>query len=452
MFLRRGINPKQLRKYRNFVFLWCFIQAFSLFILSDLHFVEDEVWITYIPHPTVTSNLFSIPIQVKIKKVIKNIPKDQVISFHYQNYSLPKPENKHIKLFLKNLNYGMRGFLPTLPHNENFLGAYSPTLEDDLNWQYWNYCSGYVLLKNMYTTYSGAFCTSNYTFVDLEIFRKVKRIRDHQNGHVVAYFEQGISLGHTQVFQVGHFFQDILAPLLMFPKDVLKSSYIIVNREVEDFIDCFGSIDVEREQVILLSRCEWIFCEKLYTPVFPLPHLQHYGWLIKDVIIRLRKYFKVENVIPTKYFFTNRLSTRRRHISNMKDVMNAVQKKFPKYHFEYFDDDETIQGSAYMWSQARFIFAPTGSNCAKHMFMSGKTVMIVALGNAFDNCMALCAAIHDVYTIFFRITGMTHGSFKHNKCDIGLGVTVASLGIYCLENGHFDPNALYYDPMDILLA
>ena len=112
----------------------------------------------------------------------------------------------------------MKSFLPTMPNNSNYLGGYSKHLEHDLNVQYWNYSGSWVHMKNMYSTYTGTFVIENMSYIHLEKFEEAFYIRKHPDGKIVGAYENVISLGHTQIYQLGHFFQDAVAPILMLPK------------------------------------------------------------------------------------------------------------------------------------------------------------------------------------------------------------------------------------------
>ena len=382
---------------------------------------------------------------VRIIDVINYIPQNCLVSFHHCNFSLHKPDKQYIKFYHKNMSSKMKSFLPTMPNNSNFLGGYSKYLEHDLNVQYWNYSGSWVHMKNMYSTYTGTFVTMNMSYIHLDKFEETFFIRNHPNGKIVGVYENVISLGHTQIFQLGHFFQDAVAPILMFPKKIIKKSYIAINSIAQNYIEVYQAIGIPLNRVILLNPTDWVFCKNLYSPIFPLPHLAHYGILIKKLSKQLRKYYKIDSIIPSKYIFSNRLPSRRRNIGNMEEIVDTMNKVFPFYKFEYIQDNEIISSSAKIWATAIFMFVPTGSNCIKELFMKEKSVMVVALGDATDNCMALAAATHNVFTLFFRIYNLHHESYEPCIVNISLIVRVVKIALFCVNNGYFNPNENYYE-------
>ena len=383
--------------------------------------------------------------KINIKGSIKEIPKEHLVSYHTPSVRLQKPKWKHIKFIKRGINYSMNSVIPRVPGNANFLGGYDPALEDDMNNNYWNYSASYVHMKNMYCTYSGAFITdSNFEYIDLEKNPNINFIHDHPNGTCIKSYDYAITAGHTQIYQFGHFMHDVVMVMMLFPDDILKNSYIIINSGALSYCEGLIAIGVDKWQIIGLKSGEYVHCRNLYAAVDPIPHMSHYGLLCIKLSNKLRNYYSVEHVVPSRYLFMNRKINRGRRIGNMEDIVLAANKKYEnKYYFEYVEDDETLKGSSILWSSARFMFCPTGSNCVKELFMAPNTIIVISLRDLLDISHSIRAASHGVFALLFRIVGYPHYSNKVAICNIDLGLKAVSLAIRCLELGHFDPDADY---------
>ena len=382
--------------------------------------------------------LYSNPFSAQT--TIDKIPSYCIISYHHQNFSLSKPNKTYIKFFMKGINEKMNGFLPYQPHNANFLGPYIPTLEDDLNIQFWNSSGAWVHLKNMYTTYTSALVTEKREFITLHPY---DFLQDHPDGNLIGHYQHAITLGHSQVFQIGHFYQDVIAPLLLFPNEIINKSVIIANaivKTLNGYQEAYDAFNISLDKIVFLKPEDWVFCDNLYTAIDPASHLAHYGTIIQRLSMIMRRYYRVEKIIPTKFYFCNRTPGKTRYIKNLHDVVAHANLMFPKYHFEYLHDEIDMRKAAIYWSQAKFILAPAGSNCIREIFMKEGSIMIAALGNFIDNCMSLSAATHGVFTLYFRIIGMVHSSKRPSKLKIPLAMKVTKIGLYVIEHGHFDPN------------
>ena len=373
---------------------------------------------------------------------IDKVPLYSIVSYHRQDYSLPRPHTRYIKFFMEGINKTMGSFLQYEPHNANYLGPYTPTLEDDLNAQFWNYSASWVHLKNMYTTYTSALVTEKREYVKMF---SLKFIHAHPDGNLIGHYQNAITLGHSQVFQVGHFFQDSIAPLLLFPNEIINKSVIIANailKTINGYQDAYNAFNISLDKIVFLKPEEWVFCDNLYTAIDPAPHLAHYGTIIQRLSMIMRRYYGLEKIIPTKFYFCNRTPGRPRYIGNLHDVVAHANLVFPNYHFEYLHDELEMKKSAIYWAQAKFILAPAGSNCIREIFMKEGSIMIAALGDIMDNCMSLAAATHGVFTLYFRIPGMQHSPIKVEPAtlNIPLAMKVTKIGLYVIEHGHFDPN------------
>ena len=373
---------------------------------------------------------------------IKRVPINNLHSFHRLNLSVQATKMKYIHFIPDGIDSNMRSFLPTVENNSNFLGGYTPKLEENLNTQLFDYFASYMHIKNVIATYSGTFITEDYSYIFLEKCKKLFWIRDHPNGNLVGAYDQVISLGNTRIFQFSHFFYDVLAPLSLFPIEVLQKSKILLYKGCKKYLFLLNIFDFNPENAILLEPQEWIHCKNLYYPYDPLPHVSHYGQLMFALSNKLKKYFNLDSIEPTKYMITNRSPNRRRHINNLFEVTEKIQEIFPQCKFEKIDDNETIEGSAKIWSAAKLVFAPTGSNCIKLLFMKKNTVLVVALAEFIDNCISLSAFSNQIFTLYFRVLSMYHDEYYTANCDIDKLIPVFQTALYCVKHSKYNSQIL----------
>ena len=229
----------------------------------------------------------------------------------------------------------------------------------------------------------------------------------------------------------------------MFPQDVIEKSYLVLNINSIRYRNYLNYIGFLPEKAVFLNNNEWAFAFNLYTPVDPIVYLAHYGKLADLFAKKIRSYFNITNLIPDKYFITNRGPRQTRHIENMQDVLEAFNSKYPDKHFSILEDINNFDEAAYLWGSAKLIFGPTGSNLFKHYAMASKTILIVIASNLLDIDLAMGAAAHDVFCLFLQLPNMPQFSFHRNILNITEAFRVLEIGLYCLDHGHFDPNETF---------
>ena len=394
-----------------------------------------------IPNVLNISEPYVLPERVKIKNSFDKIPNYSLFSIHEPDLSLEKQEYPHIRFFNKNAFHGVKGYAPREPNNMAFIGPYYDGLQEDLCRQCYDYHATYAHLIDMYVTFTSVYCTKYFEFINLEKYYNFMEIRKYHDGKVIGYYPHVITVGNFNTYGFGHFFYDCLAPLLMFPQELIDMSYIAVNGKTEVYKIFYKALGLSLDKIIFIPSPRWVYCSNLYTPLNPLPHMTHYGKLTKTLSEKLRKAFNLDQIQPTKYFCVNRNNhTLPRYINNMKEIVEAANKKYPERNFLYLQDIDDFNQSAKEWATAKFVFSPNGSLLSKNLYMKEKGVLVVIIGSYTDNCIPLSACSHDVYTLHFRLPGMGQRVCTENIIDIELAMRVIGIGLYCVDNGHFNPN------------
>ena len=414
-------------------------------ITLTISFIHFLIFFIILKQLYIQIDLITFPGLVGEKKEVFQIPSKNLISKTFVNCNLPQPDREYIKFYyLDNNSYiGFKGFLPAAPGNPYFSGGYYPGIEKDLNHQYWNHNSSYVHLKNILTTYTGALMSTKFEFFHLDPDQPWAR--KHPQGEVIATYDNVIALGNTQLGAFSHYFIDILAPLTLFPQEVIEKSYVIIpfnNAAPVESIFAFGVI---RKHLIILQPKEWIFARNCYSTI-PPPHVRHFGSMMRIVSQKLRRYYKVDVIIPTNYFITNRKSGEFRYISNMFEIFETIKHYYiNEYNVSFLDDPKDMNEMARTWASAKLIFVVTGSTCIKSVFMKEKSVMIIALANMMDNVEPLYAAINEVFTLTFPVKGLLHFQRWTNfTINITIAVRVFGIAAYCAKFGQWNPKETFH--------
>ena len=382
--------------------------------------------------------------QVNVSRKIFQIPPDSVVEIVSPDLMLPMPDKQYIKLYTSDLQKTAQ-FVPGTPDNKYYQGGFTPTLENALNNQYWNYSATYGHLRMMYCTNTGSFLSRRFEFIYIDKVQCLHWIRGVSNGNVVASCENVISMGHTQVFQLAHFLDDILAPILMFPQEVRQKSVVVVFDKAKHFMELLMAIGIPPERIIWVKSGQWVYAENLYVPIKPVPHLSHYGKLIVDLSRKMKNYYNVTNNKPTKLIFINRANGLSRRMKNMQELCDETQKLYPLYKFEYHEDSNSFKEAAMLWSTSKFIFIVAGSNSAKSIFMQENSILVVGLSNNMDNTAPLRCGPINVFTLVFRVNEINHFHPLSTTCNLTRPLRAIKLAMYVVENGHFDTTQKYED-------
>ena len=408
----------------NYIFLLKYfsIMLFIMFIYSSDIFFFDQIDIHF--HNVVCLKETN---KIIISNKITDFPNNTIISYHSINCSIPESNITLIK-FYHHLN------------DLEYLKGYYPGFDDDVNNMPYNVgIYHYIELCNLFVSFGNTFVTTNFEFIDNEPNPALKFIRYCANGSLIGSYKEVISLGHKYTYIFSHWFYDVLAPLQLFPNDIIKKCKIIVipdNYNVH--VDTLFALNFKPEQFIIMNEGDYIYAEKIYTVVHPLPHVSHFGLTMYKLSQKFRSFFNLSNIIPSKYCFSNRSG--RRKITNFNEIVQAAKTKFPDYNISVVEDSKNISSIVKIWSNAKFMFMGTGSNFIKHLFMKENSVLCVGLANYKDNCIAFSAASHKVFTFYFVIVGMDHHcNYSGHPCDVNLAIKVCEIGLYLAKHGQW-PN------------
>lgn len=186
-------------------------------------------------------------------------------------------------------------------------------------------------------------------FVDLERNEKLRFIREKYNGSVFLHLDTVIALGHSHVHIYGHWIYDVLSPLTLFPDELIKKSYFLINRPRQLCVESLAVFGVDEEHIISVSYQDWVYAKNIYLLVDPLPHVSHFGIAFNRLTKRLHKYYRLDLIKPEKHCLGNRMKGTR-HLDNFNKVVKAVTNAFPNIHFDIIPDVQgTMRETAKLW-------------------------------------------------------------------------------------------------------
>ena len=359
---------------------------------------------------------------VTIKNTIIGIPEEIIIKRIVVDSSLPIPQDEYFKIYKNNQDL-------------QYLEGYRENTEKIINTLAYSSTAEFVIMKNMYASFAGSYAMHNFSFLDVEPQQVLKSIRCHQNGWVIGHYPSVIALGHSSLFCFSHWYYDVLSPLVLIPEEIINNSYIIAYQHRNMVLDTLIPLGIKEEKIIFISKRKWVFANRLIAAINPTPHISHYNKATLILSQKLRSYYQLDKIIPTKYCFSNRKKTRK--ISNLEEIFEVTVKTFPQYTFLIVPDYKELKGYGKLWAESKFMFMGTGSNFIKNVFMKEKSVLVVGLANIFDHSIALSAKSHSIFVLFFEIVGMIHFGGDEHPCDVSLALRVISIGLYCAEHGHW---------------
>jgi hypothetical protein len=307
--------------------------------------------------------------------------------------------------------------------------------------------ASYVQIRDAYVNFAGSVVTSDGTFLMFEKDTNIFSIRQRIPGRVTALVDNIIALGHNSLIIFSHWFYDFLAPLTMFPEELVKKSYYVINRDralCEETLAIFG---VKKDHIISVAFDEWIKATNVYTAVNPTTHDSHFGTCMLNLSRLLHKYYRLDLIESKEHLLSNRKKGLRRHITNFDEVVSAIRAKYSNINFTVVDDiQSSLYETAVTWASAKLMFMPTGSNFIKNLFMHPNSIIVVGLANSRDNCIAMSAVSHGVYTLFFTIIGMDHHyDYNGHPCDLKIATRCIGIALDCLKYGDWKEGETFND-------
>ena len=416
--MRRHFTKRRIWYRRCLTFL-----NFLTIVLASLRFYSPQIRLDDCGFIKVPVDIDYIP-QINISI----IPPDIIVNTVEVNLSFSAPDMNYLKYYINNNDLDYSKIDEKTIQLQNH-GAFNASFR-------------FIHVQNVYANSFGIFGLQNQSVVELGVQHPISFLWKHPPGPVVRVCESLISLGTPIAPIEGRFFNSVLAPLMLFPEEIKNKSKIAVYQDDLVHLKLLQAIGFSEKQMVCMDRDEWAYAENFYTstPIFPLS--SYYGLSTKMLSEKLRRFYKIEDVIPDQYFFVNRRQEKRMRIKNFKEILRAANEMFPERNFSEIKDKWKLKDIIRNWSRAKFVFGPTGSNMAKHYFMAPGSVIVAGLADCPDHIQCMSAATHGVFYLMFVIVGMEHrGSFLEHSCDVDLAMRVIKIGLNCADQGCWDSNS-----------
>ncbi|EAY05220.1 hypothetical protein TVAG_473990 [Trichomonas vaginalis G3] len=305
--------------------------------------------------------------------------------------------------------------------------------------------TSYAILQNLYINSWSLFSNGEHVYV-MEGYRAFRYIYTQYNHTLIGKYDSVIAIGDRYAEEYGHFFVDVLAPLMCIPREVWPHSHIVVKENLSYCTDLLNALNFTNDRIIHLKDGEWIFAKTIHTTLYPSSYFRHPATAHANLSILLKQAYGVEHAKPTRYVLMNRdKSLKRRRLANLDEVKEIVQKLYPTIVWEDLSDFyPTIKAAARSFSTIKLLFGITGSNLVRAVFMQPKSVLVIAQLNFNDYNMMAISLVNDLMYFAFSTKGYGHYTEKPVYLVIDDALRAIKIGIYAAQNGEFPKNSTEY--------
>jgi hypothetical protein len=256
--------------------------------------------------------------------------------------------------------------------------------------------------------------------------------------YLVCEIDEVILTGHSHAREnYGHCIHDLLAPIVLMPREVRERSYVIGSFEFSFAYIGLQHIGFRKEQILNLRRSSWFYAKKIHVINDWRPISSMSGECITKLMQVVSDNLRLDQIEAKEYGLANRVGGRGRSIGNFHELVNKIREVYPQYNWTVIVDKKASYSEvARTWAALRFVFLPTGSNVLKCLYMKKHTVLCVASSNSFDFCVNIFV-VSGEHFVYWLPTGMPHYSDKPFSIDVDSVVSHFSEALYCDKNGHF---------------
>ena len=274
---------------------------------------------------------------------------------------------------------------------------------------------------------------------------------------LIGLYNNLICCYHWNCMHFGHFIDDFLPALMLFPRNIISRGKIIVlSTKYSIFLKSLGIF--ESNIVYLDPLSKNLYRGKcVYFVMNPYVHCKHYGYLYRRVSVKIKKYFNLGKYKPHIYSIINRNKGDFRYIENIRAASRYVNKKFNFTEWILFDKisgqiAESVNDSAILWSKFRFVIIAAGSGSINSIFMHENTAMFFLASDIPNNDHTHLWDIYHclnnmIWSYFVILYGVKHFSRKPVTVSLEiLEYPILNL-LYALKyNEWFRKSNLHFSP------
>ncbi|EAX93358.1 hypothetical protein TVAG_496800 [Trichomonas vaginalis G3] len=302
----------------------------------------------------------------------------------------------------------------------------------------------YAVLQNKYVNSWSLICDGKYIYIMEDYWAYRYDLKQYQHT-LVGTYENVIAIGDRHADEYGHFFIDVLAPLMCIPRDIWKYSKIVVKGNNPYCTELLLSLNFTVSQILYLKEGEWILAKNLHTTLYPPSYFRHPGTAYRNLSIYLKQAFGVYDIKPTRYVLMNRDKNQKRRISNLDGIKTMLSVLYPDILWgDLRDLYPDIRSSAVSYASIKFLFGITGSNLIRTFFMHPKTVVVSCQLDFNDFNMQSIALVNEVMYFTFSTRGYNHYTYLPIYLHVEDALRAIKIGMYAAEHGKFPTNSTEY--------
>ena len=389
-------------KFKNFAFLFDIDYSF-LFIERHYHYASD----------------------LSFGNVIRAVPYDNLINSIYFSERLNIDLN-----YIQNDNYTRMMYKINRP-TDNFS---RPEFVQQIG-----------IFKNMYVTWMNTLSNGQTLYVNATDEKLDWIYIPQEDASVIGSYDEIIAFGHGGMGVFGHFFIDLLTPLMLVPDVIINRAKITIPKYYTYIPEIFEALDIRNESLIYLKEGEAVYGYIVYN-LIPLPHVHMFGEPMLILAKKLKKKWNLEYYYTdNQYTISNRFRVPRKIPPETVYILYRKCKfNYPEYFwFLYEDDAPTVQKAAIVYASSKFLFAPTGSNLMGLIYMRKNSVVVDAESNVHDDVFHLIALTFKIRLISFCVPHTLH--FKTAlEVNLTVALRLIKVGLYAAENNKWPPHNQEY--------
>ena len=229
--------------------------------------------------------------------------------------------------------------------------------------------------------------------------------------HFSPRFDSVIGFYHYGTRIYGHFFIDVLAPLTLLSKEIVKNSHYLFFHNASYIHECLSIFNVSSDKIHVFKETQFVFCHTVYM-FSPWIHSFH-GYIPYQKLREMFwNHFGLVKDDPKIILMFNR-KRGRRHIINFDSIVESLKTKYPHQSFQMLPEYNSVAQTAHLINQAKVFFIGFhGSGFVNIIFMQeGAHFLEIATKQKPSISMAMSQAIN-INHIIAMMAFIDHFEYK----------------------------------------
>lgn len=206
----------------------------------------------------------------------------------------------------------------------------------------------------------------------------------------------------------GHFLFDIICSILLFPRDVVWKSKIVLNRSSRRFRiygDILKCIGLNKSSAHFLTRKSCVYGHNIYF----ISGVKNCSYNSDTAYILRKKLYSYYSIKPEKSrYLIHWRKGKHRRISNIFKVSNFIQSTFPLLKWEFTDLKNALETVVKLFSTTKLYFTGAGSSVVNAIFMPDGSGVVLYVADYPDYQNNVWLQATRKWTIYFRFHNTRH--------------------------------------------